>query len=201
MVNQEEQTLSAVAEENDLQAPSVAAESTEPVGQHNEKMIADPGAQPTTEVQDQASYQHVVWPEDISFQPAQVEAFKNLAGELKLSAEQVQKLVDFETQSARENAAKIADEKRQTLTAWAQQTKALYGANLEKEISFALCAANTFGGPEFRALLEDTGLGNHPVMIRTLVGIGRCISEDACPGGQPAAPQDKTFAEALYGKR
>lgn len=201
MANPAEQNLSAHAEEHDLQAPSVAAENPEAMGLNAQVVPADQAAQQTPEVQDRSSYEKVVWPEDVSFQPNQVATFKGLAEELKLSAEQMQKLVDFETQAARENAAKTEEEKRDIIAGWARQTKALYGANLEEEISFALRAANAFGGPEFRALLEDTGLGNHPIMLRTLIGIGRCISEDACPGGQPAAKQDKTFAEALYGKR
>ena len=184
----------------DLHAPSAAAQATPAAGQAASPAATDPASQQNPEVQDRPSYESITWPEDISFQPDKLQAFKELAGELKLSSEQVQKLVDFETQAARENAAQIDEEKRNIVAEWARQTKALYGAKLDEEISFALRAANAFGGPEFRALLEDTGLGNHPVMIRTLVGIGRSISEDACPGGQPAAPQDKTFAEALYGK-
>ena len=201
MITKQQITPETPAEKNDLQTPSVAAEITEAAGPDDTSASADQAAQQTPEVQDQTSYEHLTWPEDISFQPERVHAFKTLAGELKLSSEQVQRLVDFETQSARENLAQNEKEKRDIIAGWAQQTKAIYGARLEEEIAFALRAANTFGGPEFRALLEDTGLGNHPIMLRTLVGIGRCISEDACPGGQPAAPQDKTFTQALYGKQ
>lgn len=187
-------------EKNDLQTPSVAAEVAASAGQNDGQPSKDCTLEPTSE-QDVASYEKITWPEDISIEPAKKQAFQTLAAELKLSSEQVQKLVDFETAAVRENTAKTAEEKRQTIAGWARQTKAYYGAKLDEEISFALRAADAFGGPDFRALLEDTGLGNHPIMIRTLVGIGRCISEDACPGGQPAAKQDKTFAEALYGKR
>lgn len=63
----------------------------------------------------------------------------------------------------------------------------------------AVRAADAFGGPELRALLERTGLGNHLAIVRTFYEIGKSISEDVLPGGKPAAPQDKTFAEALYG--
>ena len=200
MVNQEEKSQPVTAAQNDLQTPSVAADTTETMGQSALPAGADQAAQQTSQVQDQTTYDNIVWPEDISFEPGQVDAFKALAKELHLSAKQVQKLVEFETQAARENAAKTDEEKRRIVADWARQTKAFYGAKLEEEISFALRAANAFGGPEFRALLEETGLGNHPVMLRTLVGIGRCISEDVCPGGRSAVHQDKTFAEALYGK-
>ena len=206
MNNLQTNMQTASAENTDLQTTPVPTEisvqeMSENTGAGGVQTLADRAAEPETNVQDQWSYDKITWPEDILPKPAELEAFKTLASELKLSKEQVQKLVDFEAEAARNYAAKTADEKRQTIAGWARQTKTFYGAKLEEEISFALRAADVFGGPDFRALLEDTGLGNHPVMIRTLVGIGRCISEDACPGGQPAAPQDKTFAEALYGKR
>ena len=144
-----------------------------------------------------------VWPapEKTPFQPADYEAFTRLAQELNLSPEQVEKWLAFEKNCAEHYTQQVQDKKREQTTAWAQQTRALYGAGLEQEIAFALRAVNTFGGPDLRTLLEETGLGNHPVVIRTLSGIGRTISEDVSAGGQASAPQDKTFAEALYGKR
>ena len=42
-----------------------------------------------------------------------------------------------------------------------------------------------------RELLEETGLGNHPVVIRTLSGIGRTISEDISAGGMPSPAVSK----------
>lgn len=151
--------------------------------------------------QDPPSYDGLTVPEGISFAPETLEAFKSLAREINLTQEQAQKLVDYESSFVLRGQADEQEEKRQTLERWAQQTRALYGAKLEEEISFALRAADAFGGPDFRALLEDTGLGNHPVIIRMLSGVGKAIGEDAFPGGKPAAPQDKTFAEALYGKQ
>ena len=80
-----------------------------------------------------------------------------------------------------------------------------------KEITGDICASPDFarvlqygltaGFPELRELLQSTGLGNHPVIVRTFNEIGKSISEDCMPGGKPAAVQDKTFAEALYGNR
>lgn len=139
--------------------------------------------------------------EQAPFQLTELESFKNLAAEWKLVPEQVEKLQTLSNDIAQRTVQCAQENKRAQTVAWAQQTRALYGAGLEREIGFALRAADTFGGPELRQLLEETGLGNHPVVIRTLSGIGRTISEDASTGGIPSAPQDKTFAEALYGKR
>lgn len=167
--------------------------------------IAAPGLEATP--QDQPREQTSASPdssaacEKTPFNVTELETFKNLASEWKLAAEQVKKLQAFSDEIAQHAAQQAQEAKRAQTVAWAHQTRALYGAGLEREIGFALRAADTFGGPELRQLLEETGLGNHPVVIRTLSGIGRTISEDASTGGIPSAPQDKTFAEALYGKR
>lgn len=147
-----------------------------------------------------SAYEGVNLPEGFWAESPAYEAFKKLSAELKLSPEQFQHLVDFETTQARKQQEEATEEKRQILARWAEETKTLYGCALEQELRFALRAADSFGGPELRTLLEETGLGNHPVIIRTLSQIGRAISEDVCPGGNPSAPEDKTFAEALYGK-
>ena len=193
------QPVQETAENTLLNVPSAPAQ---PAGEESSP-IAPTGNQPqmrTDPRQDPPSYDGLTPPEGVSFEPETLEAFKTLAREINLTEEQAQKLVEYEGSLAARGQADAQEEKRQTLERWAQQTRTLYGAKLEEELSFALRAADTFGGPDFRALLEDTGLGNHPVIIRTLSGVGRAIGEDAFPGGKPAAPRDKTFAEALYGK-
>ncbi len=183
----------------DLPAESVAPSSA---GVQTDATVGpeSSGAQ-TPPSPDSFSYENLQPADGVSFASADWDTFKRLAAELKLSPEQIEKLVAFEASCAQRKTQAELDEKHQQSATWAQQTRALYGAGLEQEIAFALRAANTFGGPELRTLLEETGLGNHPVIIRTLSGIGRTISEDASAGGVPSAPQDKTFAQALYGKR
>lgn len=190
---------SAAPETSLLNAPSVPAQTPGEPGSAPENSGGNQPQTRTDAVQDPPSYD-IQFPEDFSVRPEALEAFKRLAREISLTEEQAQKLADYEVSLSRKGEENAAEEKRQTLERWAAQTKRMYGAKLEEEISFALRAADAFGGPDFRALLEDTGLGNHPVIIRTLSGIGRRISEDAFPGGKPSAPRDKTFAEALYGK-
>ncbi len=181
-------------------ASSVSAEESARQGPATAVSAADLPTSADDAKQDPLSYDSVKPADGVSFNDQDWEAFKTLAAEMKLSPKQVQKLADFESACAKRKAEENLAQKQQQISAWANETRALYGAELEQEITYALRAANTFGGPDLRALLEETGLGNHPVVIRTLSGIGRTISEDACPGGTPAAPQDKTFAEALYGK-
>ena len=201
MAEPSEHTTTDLPENKEINASSATAETSAGPGREGENIPPDLPTEQTDAPQDSFAPDDIQLPLDVSFAPADLKDFKALSAQLDLSKQQIQKLVDFEAACAKRRAEESAAQKQQQCVAWANETKAQYGAALEQEITFALRAANTFGGPELRALLEETGLGNHPVIIRTLSGIGRTISEDACPGGTPAAPQDKTFAEALYGKR
>ncbi len=195
----EQTVLAAETAPDFLQAPSAPASTAAGEGSAPQADGNLPNTQ-TAPLQDPLSYENLTLPEHYSAAPETLENFKALAREINLTEEQAQKLVDYEASLALRGGEEAEEEKRQMLERWASQTKTLYGAALEEELSYALRAADTFGGPDFRSLLEDTGLGNHPVIIRMLSGVGKSIGEDAFPGGKPAAPQDKTFAEALYGK-
>ena len=172
-------------EKTDLNAP--AAPATEP-----DKRANVP--------QDPPLYDGLKLPEGVVFDESSLDAFKNLSQEMGLSLEQVQKLVDFEGRFVRQGESEEQNQKQQIMENWARQTREMYGPKLEEAVSCAVRAADAFGGPELRQLLQSTGLGNHPVIVRTFNEIGKRISEDSFPGGKPAAVQDKTFAEALYGK-
>lgn len=145
-------------------------------------------------------YGNLSFPQDFSAPQETQTAFKELLKQLNIPLESAQQLVDFETDIHRRSHEEQEENKRQIVERWAEESKKMFGANCAEEISFALRAADTFGGAELRELLQETGLGNHPVILRTLSAVGKAISEDVCLGGKPAAPADKTFSQALYGK-
>ncbi|MBO7190952.1 MAG: hypothetical protein J6V32_02460 [Elusimicrobiaceae bacterium] len=193
------ETTQAAVESTDLTVSPVAADAG--VTSQEGPIQADTDSPAQQETNPQDSLQNWSEPEKLPFTADDFKAFKTLAQECKLSPAQVDKWLAFQNDCAMHQTQFAQAQKREQVANWANQTRAAYGAGLEQEITFALRAADTFGGPELRELLEETGLGNHPVVIRTLSGIGRTISEDASLGGQPSAPQDKTFAEALYGRK
>ena len=139
------------------------------------------------------------WPEDLSVAPHAQTAFLETVRALGLSVQQAQQLVDLEARLSRENAQEQNRRQQEQIRQWGEQLQQFYGPQWEESVSLAVRAADTFGGPELRALLEDTGLGNHPVIVRTFNEIGKRISEDFSAGGSESSGADKTFAEAMYG--
>lgn len=146
-------------------------------------------------------YAAVVLPENSYLQTEDLAAFKQTAAEVKLPVEALQKWLELEETRLQNRSQQAAEAQRQQEAAWARQTQEELGPAWQEEVSKAVRAADAFGGPELRQLLEETGLGNHPVIVRTFAGIGTRISEDSTPGGVlPGGETDKTFTQALYGK-
>ena len=125
-------------------------------------------------------------------------ALKQQAAQIKLPLPVVQKWVEQENNRLDQQAKQQAHEKQEQVRVWAQETRALYD---EEEISRAVRAADAFGGPELRQLLEETGLGNHPAIVRTFAAVGKRIAEDISVVGTAQANTDKTFTQALYAKQ
>lgn len=145
-------------------------------------------------------YEGLRLPEGMEGHEETFESFKKLAAELKLPAETAKKLAEWEAAAA-SDGRKTADQNReQILEKWTEKTKEMFGPAYQKEIARALDAADRFGGPELRALLDATGLGSHPAVVKTFHEISKQISEDVSAGGRARNAADKTFAEALYGK-
>ncbi len=145
-------------------------------------------------------YAAVSLPENSSLSPETFAAFKQVAAEVNLTPDALQKWVSLEETRLQAAAQQAGEQQRQKLAGWARQTEQMFGSHWQEEVSKAVRAADLFGGPQLRQLLEETGLGNHPVMVRTFHTVATRISEDVAPGGAPGATTDKTFTQALYGK-
>lgn len=76
---------------------------------------------------------------------------------------------------------------------WATALKAdpeLGGEKLAENTAVAVKAMQAFASPALQALLEKSGLGNHPEMVRAFYKVGKQISEDGfVPGGKTTTAQ------------
>ncbi|MBP5616185.1 MAG: hypothetical protein J6X06_00040 [Elusimicrobiaceae bacterium] len=145
-------------------------------------------------------YAEIVLPENSLLAEADVMAFKQTAAQVQLPAAALQQWLVLEENRLQSAAQEKIAQQKQQLEQWALQTQQAFGTRWQEEVSKAVRAADVFGGPQLRALLEETGLGNHPVMVRTFHAVATRLSEDNTPGAVCNATTDKTFAQALYGK-
>jgi hypothetical protein len=143
-------------------------------------------------------YEPFTAPEGATLDPAVMTEFEVAARELNLPQDAAQKLVDkMAPVMAKQQAAQL----EQLRTDWAAAStsdKEFGGEKLAENLGYARKAMDTFGTPELKTMLNDTGLGNHPDVVRFMVRAGKAISEDKIVmGGPTVAP--RSAAEVLYG--
>lgn len=103
--------------------------------------------------------------------------FKSVAKELGLTQEQAQKLIDLDVKRANAQTEAV----HRATAEWQAQSKAdkeFGGDALEQNVGIAQKALNTFGTDALKTLLQQTGLANHPEVIRAFYRAGKAISED-----------------------
>jgi hypothetical protein len=127
--------------------------------------------------------------------------FKTLAKELNLSQDAAQKFADLGAKQAQKFAQAQADAMAQARQTWAEEARAdkeFGGDKFDENLAHAKKAMDTFGSDELRRLLNETGLGNHPEVLRVFVKAGKAISEDRFVPGERAR-STQTTAQRLYG--
>jgi len=118
-------------------------------------------------------------------QPAVLAKFEGIARELGLSQEAAVKLIDSVSPAMQEAANA---QRQHTIAAWENAAKAdpeFGGDKLGENMATAKKALDKFGSPELTKMLNDTGLGNHPELIRAFFRAGQQISSGSfVPSGQ-----------------
>ncbi len=136
-------------------------------------------------------------PEGQKFDDTVLGAYSEIAKELNLSQEAAQKVLD---KVAPVIQARQAEQIEAVRTAWAESAKTdkeFGGDKLPENLATAKKALDTFGTPELKKLLNESGLGNNPEVIRAFYRAGKAISEDKFVGGK-GAPPDANDARSLY---
>lgn len=141
-------------------------------------------------------------PDGSNLDASYLEQTKALAKELGLSQEAAQKLVERDSgllSSVSERNAVQVREKTEQWAKDAQADKEIGGGNFQSSVTDARTALDRFGSPEFKNMLNQSGVGNHPELIRILARVGKAMREDkmVTTSSQPARAQ-KSFAEAFY---
>lgn len=120
-----------------------------------------------------------------------MDGFSNMARELDLPQADAQKLVDY--QESRIAAA---------FKGWNDATIAdpeIGGTNLEASLALAKKGLDAVGNDALKTMLNRSGLGSHPEIVRAFAKVGKSISEDAVlPSGRHASGEPVSVAQRLY---
>ena len=137
-----------------------------------------------------------------TFDPEFVKSYSEVARELNLTQEAAQTMIDkvgpVLEQQQQAQIARVRSE-------WAEASKVdaeFGGAKFNENLAIAKQSIDKFATPEFKQMLDDTGLGNHPEWIRYCYRVSKAFSPDNFEGGHKeggAAPNDfNSMASRLY---
>lgn len=118
-----------------------------------------------------------------------------------LSAESAAQLVQHDHELITAFEASVASEWKTQQAEWVATLKAdpdLGGAQFVQNVELAKRAAERFGGKEFREALEASGYGNHPLMVKTFVAIGKAMAEDRLAVGANGAGGGRSLEEKFF---
>ncbi|MDR0250194.1 MAG: protease [Burkholderiales bacterium] len=125
-------------------------------------------------------------------------AYGEVAKELKLSQENAQKVLD-------KVAPLIAKEQAQaietTVDGWRESSKAdkeFGGDKLGENLAIAKKGLDAYATPELRAMLNQSGLGDHPEVIRLFWKLGQTVKEDTFIGGTSVPAKETTMEERMF---
>jgi hypothetical protein len=137
-------------------------------------------------------------PEGIDLDKAGADEFAAIAKELKLPKDAAQKLVGLEVkrlQKAQQDHVSLVE-------SWAEQVNTdqeIGGDKLAENLAVARKAVDAFGSPGLKDLLNSTGLGNHPEVVKAFFKAGKAISEDGFVRGAPKSPATESdLAKSLF---
>ncbi len=132
------------------------------------------------------AYEKFSLPEGFEFGEGKAKEFGALARELGLPQDKAQRLVDMYVGSLQQELSAQIEAVTARNKGWqeaARNDKEFGGADFERNLAVANEGLRRLGTPELISYLEESGLGNHPEVIRLCWRAGRLVGEDHQPDG------------------
>jgi len=137
--------------------------------------------------------------------PDAIERTAAIARELGLSQEGAQKALDYAAAEVKAYHEALIAEHRRMGEEWKQQIATdpeiagEKGDQLATNVELARRAARHWGGEELLKALDETGYGNHPLLVRMFMRIGKAMADDKLVTGNRGGTEPRDPAQVLYG--
>ena len=196
---------------NDVaESESLLGQNTEEKGENNN--IVNPltdkiekeqeeAKNPNKEDVQKVNFDNIKLPEGKELDQELIKEFSPLVKEIGLTQEQTQKLIDLQMKGHQKAEEANVNQFKETVENLQKETKEMLGANYEKELAFAAKAINLLPKEEqteLREVLNVSGIGNHPLLVKMFIAAGKALSEDKFVGGEKTKIE-KSAAEVLFG--
>ena len=137
------------------------------------------------------------FPQGIPWDEGFEKAALPIAHGLGLSPQQLQGLVDFYAGHQAEAFAAAGRARQLEETRATEALRAEWGPDYTVKLSQAARAARYFGGDELVNLLNESGLGNNPQLIRAFEKAGALLGEDSLKGAAESSGRSLAPADAM----
>jgi hypothetical protein len=182
--------------------PPAKGGETPPAGGAGAPPAAKPGEAVPPKTGDGADYAPFKAPDGMGLEPATLGEFQAVAKGMGLSQEQAQSLVDLGVKLVQRNSESADTGIKDMRTEWESQVKSdkeIGGDRLAPNLEMAKQAMRQFGTPELVEFFDQTGLGNHPALVRFMVKVGKAVGEDrTVDGAATSGAAGKSAAEVFY---
>lgn len=175
----------------DVPNEEVQNEATDTPTEEVESEVAE--ETPTEEV----VYDDFNLPEGVTINDEVLSSATELFKDAGLTKEQAQKFIDLQV-SMNEKSEQAAQSIRDEWVTNAKSDKEYGGDKFNESLGVAMQAVEKFGTPELKKMLNDTGVGNHPEMIRLLKRVGDLTMEDTPTNVGKVPTKEKSTLEILY---
>lgn len=132
-----------------------------------------------------------------------IEKITSFAKEQGLTQKQAQAILEREISSEAGRSAALIETNKKLSEEWkitSSKDKDIGGENFTQNVSYAQQALKTFGNEAFTRMVDDTGLGNHPEVLRFMARVGKAMANDKVVHGEFSAPKkgQKSIASKFY---
>lgn len=143
-------------------------------------------------------------PDGTTLDQSAIERVASYAKEKGLSQEMAQAVLEREHLAVDSYAKALDSQFTAVKEEWKQsgfKDKEIGGEAYKENAELAKRVVTKFASEEFAKILDESGYGNHPELIRTFLRIGKAMAEDklVMPGAQ--AGGKKSAEELFYGKQ
>ncbi len=117
------------------------------------------------------------YPEGVQVDSALEGDFREFAHRNGISADMAQKLVEFNCDAVQQQEVQLNEQ----ISDWCEEVRKMpgwQGGAFDEKIGVAHRAVGRFVPPEVAQLLDSTGYGNHPAVVKMFYEIGKNMSED-----------------------
>lgn len=132
-----------------------------------------------------------------------LEEISAYAKEKGYTQEQAQELLQRENDAILDYTEKSQESHRAQVLKWKQEVmadKEIGGEQFNINIEYAHRVLQKYAPKEFVQTLEKTGFGNHPLLVKTFVAIGKAMQPDKIVKSDSIA-NTKTYEELFYGNQ